>query len=259
VIPESDPAGTADSVVNCPIPIPKLETLSGLILGRGWGATTPNPERRQTEYSFNDEGLQFFRLFFQKAPDVVASLMLKTDQGEHSFSVAVFQSLTQKQQIDLMNRMVALARGREEKPGWMAGVFLPCRLLTLLAADSASPPDVWTDMMIETFQFILEELFILHSLRPSEYRPATPEAREAFAQLTEWRYKGLGQRARYDTRLDDEEYLEETVERYPGLNPESWVPFLRKMPLEKLEAILEPPALHEGVRSWLAHLLKAIP
>ncbi len=262
-LPRTGPEDVARYITSLQVPIPDLERgLHPLLETLGWGTYDYNVDEQQFRYQLSSEVAFLFNHLNELSPDLVADLMLETPQGTHALSVTFFKTLARDQQIQMMEGMVRLSRSKGYLPGIQPGLYLLSRFLSVLALDTQDPQGarrVIEGLSDETFLFVLEDFFVFHGIRTGEFGYVLGSERSVYIDAFR---KNIGDRyqddASHRSRYGDRDYAVETYQRYPGLDPRHWIPFIQSMEGDRLEKLLASPSVPEGIRLWYANLFKKV-
>lgn len=267
--PQGSVEEIADYVVSFVPKLPSLVSCQNLMKERGWMVSRRSQENQQDEFTFEKAGQEFAQRLFEKDPDLIAALMLETSYDEHSFSIAYFENLSRVQQSQLLDRMVTIAGEKKYSPGIPCGIFIFSRLMAVLALKPADSLEVIKNVHLETLLFILEDYFVFSFLRPAmglgstpltgDYGSAEGQMREAFEELTRRRNPvsliSLAPFQKREAEAGLREYVNETYQRYDGLDPRRWMDFFGRLGPQVLEALEKHPDMLPGVHVWFEKML----
>ena len=251
-----------------PSHIPNLHPIRVLMERQHW---IIEDDENPFQETFNQEGRNFVRLFFQRYPRKFTGHILSTSVAEHSLAMEVFRSLLPADRAALMNRMVDYALMEGMVPGWECGVFLISRFLAAIVMEASEPkgdPDrleseavalILEEIKPETILFILKELFVFDLV----VRDSQDDFDERLRPLLD-RY--IFQNSSRIQRIEqvareggEKEYLLARRRRHSGVDPQQWVPFLEQPPFHRLTRMLESSGLSEGLKIWIFEVLEKFP
>lgn len=258
-LPRDTPESVARYIVGQKIPIPEMERgIHPVLESLNWGSFDFDVDQQQFIYKLSDKANALFQEMYRLAPELSAELLVETPQGTHALSLTFFKSLTREQQSEIIETMVRVSQDKNYRPGIMPGLYLLSRFVGVLGQDSTDPAgalSVLESLSPEAFRYVLEDFYVFHGVRTGGFRGALENLPESVLRdFTDF----MGDRYHHDpgqrTREGDHDYAIETYQRYPGLDPKVWIPFIGLLPADRLEEALSPESVSEGVRTWFLGL-----